>query len=76
MPFPEADLLVDRRRLKRQISFWRVAAIVLAVAVIGVAGMRLAKDVWTPGYVGRFTVSGVITDEPLRARAFAARPSR
>lgn len=70
--------MVDRRRLKRQISYWRVAAIVLAVAVIGVAGMRLGKDVISPSYVGRFTVSGVITDEPLRVRALdeAAKDSR
>ena len=34
MSLTEADLMVDRRRLKRQISSWRVAAILLAVAVI------------------------------------------
>lgn len=78
MSLSEADLMVDRRRLKRQISYWRVAAILLAVAVIGVAGMRLGQDVLSPNYVGRFTVSGVITDEPLRVRALdeAAKDTR
>ena len=61
--------MVDRRRLKRQISLWRLAAILLAVAVIGVAGSRLGKDVISPSHVGRFAISGVITDEPLRLRA-------
>ena len=28
----ETDLLLDRRRLKRRLSFWRVAAVVLLVA--------------------------------------------
>lgn len=69
MPLSEADLMVDRRRLKRQISLWRLASILLAVAVIAVAGSRLGKDVIAPSHVGRFVVSGVITDEPLRVRA-------
>lgn len=69
MKLSEADLLVDRRRLKRQISLWRVLAIVLALAVVGVAGARLGKDVWAPGHVARLAVTGVIVDDPYRSRA-------
>ena len=28
----DAELIVDRRRLKRRVTFWRIAAVVLAVA--------------------------------------------
>jgi len=32
----DADLIVDRRRMRRKLTFWRVLAIVLVV--IGIAG--------------------------------------
>lgn len=68
MALSEADLLVDRRRLKRQVSLWRLGAIVLALAVIGVLVVRSAGLVGSP-YIARLTVAGVITDEPRRIRA-------
>ena len=37
----DADMLVDRRRLKRRLSFWRIAAVVLAVVVVTATGLRL-----------------------------------
>ena len=41
---PTADDLIDRRRLRRKLTFWRVAAIlVAAVAVVGLA-MAFAGD--------------------------------
>jgi protease-4 len=59
----DADALVDRRRTRRKLTFWRVAAfLLLAVALVAVAA-RFAGD----GLVGkaaphiaRVTVSGVI----------------
>ena len=30
----EAELIVDRRRLKRRVTFWRILAVLLGVATI------------------------------------------
>lgn len=66
---PDPDTLVDRRRLKRQVSFWRVAAIVLAVAAIGAAGGRFGAGLGWRDYVAVLPVSGIITDDPARTEA-------
>lgn len=65
-----ADYLVDRRRLRRKLTFWRyVAALVLVLAIVGLAvggRVRLANDL-TP-HIARVKISGLITgdDETLR----------
>jgi len=51
----ESDVIVDRRRMRRKLTFWRVAAVVIAIAAIAVVGTRL----W-PGRSGSFTSSGSI----------------
>ena len=66
MPSSEADLLVDRRRLKRQVSLWRLAAIVIALVAILGAAAHLGRPFWGTGHIGRFSISGVITDDPQR----------
>ncbi len=61
----EAELIVDRRRLKRSLTLWRILAVLLAIGAI-------AALLWTPGNVGRFEdhiarvrVDGLITgDQP------------
>ena len=61
----DAELIVDRRRLRRKVTFWRVAAILLALAAVIVL-------VWTPGgferyqdHIARIRISGLITgDQP------------
>lgn len=68
MPFPEADLLVDRRRLKRQVSLWRLAAILVLLGASLAAAYHLGEPRWGRGHVGRFAVSGVITDDAARLR--------
>ena len=60
----ETDLLLDRRRRKRRLNFWRAAAVlavVAALAAIGtrsrsLGGVRLA-------HVARVNVTGVITED-------------
>jgi protease-4 len=68
MPTIDADLLVDRRRLKRQLSFWRVATIVAALGIIAVAVGR-SGALFGESHVARLTVSGIIVDDPERNRA-------
>ncbi len=58
----EADLLVDRRRLKRRLNFWRV----LTVFAVMLAAGALAGPKLTLGggkHVERVTISGVITED-------------
>ena len=59
----EAELIVDRRRLKRRVTFWRIAAILLAF----VGFMAFA---WTLGglkkyedHIARVRISGLITGD-------------
>src|SRR4051794_17895157 len=58
----ETDLLLDRRRLKRRLIFWRVFTLLALVAAAGV-GLHVAGFKGGGGRVSRVTVSGVITDD-------------
>ena len=56
-----ADYLLDRRRLSRQVTFWRAAAfVVAALAVLGLgaryAGLSAPRD-----YVAKIDITGLIT---------------
>ena len=61
----EAELIVDRRRLKRRLTVWRIAAVLLAVLALGAL-------LWTPGsfksyesHIARVRIDGLITgDQP------------
>jgi protease-4 len=61
-----ADYLVDRLRLRRKLSFWRVAAfLALAIALV-VAGFRIAAPGGAPllsAHIARVTISGLITGD-------------
>lgn len=65
----EADTLIDRRSLRRKLSFWRVMtglAVALAIVALGVmaGGRSLINRQQT--HVARITVDGLITgDKPL-----------
>ena len=59
----EADLLIDRRRLKRRLFFWRILAIVAVVGAVAYAA-RSAGPVSLGGqHITRVTVSGIITED-------------
>ena len=58
----ETDLLLDRRRLKRRLVFWRVAA-VGALVVAGIAGLHGAGVAPGGAHVARVSVSGIITED-------------
>lgn len=56
----ETDLLLDRRRLKRRLFFWRSFAVLAVVAAVLVA-LRVSDLRFVGSHVARLTVSGVIT---------------
>jgi len=58
----DVDSLLDRRRLKRQLGWWRLVAIVAATAFALAAVARLAG--WPVGdHIARISVSGVILED-------------
>jgi protease IV len=58
----ETDLLLDRRRLKRRLLFWRSFAVLAVVAAVLVA-MRGEGVQFGRAHLARLTVSGIITDD-------------
>jgi protease-4 len=63
----DVDALMDRRRLKRQVHFWRMLAILLAVAAILAIGARAVIE--KQSYVARITISGIIAEDKKRNKA-------
>lgn len=56
----DADTIVERRRLKRRVTFWRAAAAVAAIGLVAaLAGRFAAPD---EAYVARIAITGVITE--------------
>ncbi len=68
----DADLIVDRRRLRRKLTFWRVIAIaVIVLAIAGVAALgsnRMGLTGVRP-YIARVTIQGLIRDDQDRVEA-------
>ena len=68
----EADQAVDRRRLKRRLSFWRAAA-VIAVAALAIVAVARNRNALMPlvekPHVERLAVDGVISEDPERSLA-------
>jgi len=65
----DADFIVDRRRMRRKLTFWRVAAIVLIV--LGIAGVAALSGNRNFGlgvrpYIARLTISGLIRGDQNR----------
>ena len=61
----DAESVIDRRRLKRRLTAWRIAAVALGLLLLGAL---LLSDQNTPAgaflpHVARLTVSGIITDD-------------
>ena len=62
----DAESVVDRRRLKRRITAWRIAAVVLGLFFIGallLSDKQAAGPAGILPHIARVTVSGVITDD-------------
>jgi protease-4 len=68
----DADAIVDRRRMRRKLTFWRVGAVLIAlVAIVGAAlmltpGSRLATGT---NYIARVKIQGLIRNNQDRVEA-------
>lgn len=64
----DADQIIERRRLKRRLAFWRVFGVVALVAAVVAAAGRfdlVAED----DHVARFTIVGIILDDQAQQDA-------
>jgi protease IV len=65
----DADLIVDRRRMRRKLTFWRILALavmVLAIAGVVAASSRRAGVFGVSPYIARITISGLIRGDQDR----------
>ena len=60
-----ADHIIDRSRLRRKLSFWRVVSVLAVIVAIGAIGWRLAAGSVSPSdrHVARVSISGLITGD-------------
>jgi protease-4 len=68
----DADLIVDRRRMRRKLTFWRVIAIgviVLAIAGMAAIGSNRAGFTGVRPYIARVTIQGLIRGDSDRVQA-------
>src|SRR5947209_6499752 len=70
----DADTIVDRRRLRRKLTFWRALAILFVI----LAALTIAAVYAPPGaglgvratdYIARVTLTGLIRDDRTRVEA-------
>jgi protease-4 len=65
----DADAIVDRRRLRRKLTFWRVIAVAVVVVAVAGAALTLGQRGGLGGagaYIARVTLSGLIRDDRER----------
>jgi protease-4 len=68
----DADQIVDRRRMRRKLTFWRVvaiAAIVLAIAGVAALGSNRMGLIGVRPYIARVTIEGLIRGDQDRVQA-------
>lgn len=70
----DADHIVDRRRMRRKLTFWRVAAVVIAVIAIGGIAALSTRNMMgladiASGSVARVKITGLIRGDQDRVEA-------
>ena len=70
----EPDVIVDRRRIRRKLTFWRVSAVlavIVAIVAIALAATPAGRDVLTgKTAVARVKIDGLIRSDQDRVAAF------
>ena len=65
----DADAIVDRRRLKRRLAVWRVAAVAVAIGLVASLLWRGETGLPLRDYVARVDLTGVLLDDHVRVEA-------
>ena len=68
----DSDVIVDRRRIRRKLTFWRVVAAIVAIAAIAVLGMLVSPGrggLATSGSIARINIEGLIRSDQDRVQA-------
>jgi protease IV len=70
----DADMIVDRRRMRRKLTFWRVATVFILIAVVVGGALTVASNrgAITPvagGSIARVTIEGLIRNSRPRTEA-------
>ena len=69
----DSDVIVDRRRIRRKLTFWRVAAALIAIAAIVAIGLIAAPGgrggLTTAGSIARVNIEGLIRSDHDRVEA-------
>jgi protease-4 len=69
----DTDVIVDRRRMRRKLTFWRVAAVLVAIAaIVAIASVtRRGDNLLASGgdYIARIKIGGLIRNDQDRVDA-------
>ena len=69
----DSDVIVDRRRIRRKLTFWRVASVIIAIAAIAVIGTLASPGgrsaFTTTGSIARVNIEGLIRSDQERVEA-------
>jgi protease IV len=68
----DSDVIVDRRRIRRKLTFWRVAAVLIAIAAIVAIGLVAApgrSGLTSAGSIARINIEGLIRSDQERVEA-------
>jgi len=69
----DSDVIVDRRRIRRKLTFWRVLAVLLVVAAVVGVGLLLSPGgrniLATSGSIARIGIGGLIRSDQERVEA-------
>jgi protease IV len=69
----DSDVIVDRRRIRRKLTFWRVAAALIAIAAVVTIGLVAApggrSGLTAAGSIARINIEGLIRSDQERVEA-------
>jgi protease-4 len=64
-----ADEIIDRRRLRRKLTFWRIVAVAIVAVAVAVAAWNYRSGGVAASHIAKIKIEGTITaDEELLAR--------
>jgi protease-4 len=69
----DSDAILDRRRIRRKLTFWRVTAVVVAIAAVVGVGLTAAPSARSAlsrsGSIARINIEGLIRSDQARVEA-------